>query len=119
LRLLLDEMYPPSIALELRRGGHDVGAVTERADQRGLPDAELFAVAQAEGRAVVTENVRDYAPLADAHDGRSEQHFGLVLVPAQRYPRGQTRTVGRLIAALDVLLASVPTNDPTSLRHWL
>jgi len=35
--LLLDETYPPSIVFQLRRGGHDVGAVTERGDRRAFP----------------------------------------------------------------------------------
>lgn len=32
--------------------------------RRGQPDAAIFAVAQAEGRAIVTENVADERPLA-------------------------------------------------------
>lgn len=112
-------MYPPSIARELRRRGREVSAVTERDDLRGLADAELFAAAQEERRCLVTENVRDYAPLTDDYDGRGEPHFGLVLVPARRYPRGDARTAGRLVAGLDGLLASARADAATSLRHWL
>src|SRR6476646_9414191 len=59
LRLLLDEMYPASLAEQLRLRGHDVSAVTERPELRSLPDADVFAVAQQEGRAVMTENIAD------------------------------------------------------------
>lgn len=35
------------------------------------------------------------------------------------YPRGNTRTIGRMIAALDGLLGQHPDEAPASLRHWL
>jgi hypothetical protein len=52
LRLLVDEMHPPSIAEQLRDRGHDIVAVTERAEPRALPDDDVFATAQRERRAV-------------------------------------------------------------------
>jgi hypothetical protein len=45
VKLLLDEMWPPSIAVQLRRRGHDVEAVAERADLRGQADDAVFSVA--------------------------------------------------------------------------
>jgi hypothetical protein len=119
LRFLLDEMYPHAIAEGLRRRGHDAIAVTERADLRTLPDGDLVAVAQGERRAVVTENVADFAPLADSHDARGTGHFGLILVPAGTYPRGPPRTIGHMVSALDGLAGRYPVDQPTSLRHWL
>lgn len=53
-------MWTPDIAVQLRRRGHNVVAVAERPDLRGQPDALIFAAAQSEERAVVTENVADY-----------------------------------------------------------
>jgi hypothetical protein len=119
LRVLVDEMYPPSIAEQLRRRGHDVEAVTERPELRALADAEIFAVAQRERRAVVTENVADFSGLADEHDRRGQLHHGLVLVDPGRYPRGSARTIGRMVTELDRLLGERQGDEPGSSRHWL
>lgn len=119
MRLLLDEMYPPSIAEGLRARGHDAIAVVERSELRALSDADVFATAQREGRAVVTENVRDYAPLANENDVRGWPHHGLVLVHPATYPRGQARTIGAMVTALDGLAAELPSDRPTSVRRWL
>ena len=59
MKLLLDEMYPIFISRELRARGHDVVSVHE-APGGGSPDDEVLDYASSEGRAVVTENVRDY-----------------------------------------------------------
>ncbi|HEV3323846.1 MAG TPA: DUF5615 family PIN-like protein [Solirubrobacteraceae bacterium] len=119
MKLLLDEMYPPSIAEQLRRRGHDVHAVTARAELRTLPDAEIFAVAQRERRVVVTENIDDFSAIADSHDRRGQAHHGLILVTPRHYPRGNPRTIGQMVTALAKLLDDQPGTTPTSLRHWL
>jgi hypothetical protein len=112
-------MYPPAIAEQLRDRKHDVEAVTERAELRALADAGLFTLAQQEQRAVVTENIADFSVIADVFDQRGQAHFGLVLVPANSYPRGRTGTIGRMVAELDRLLGEHPEETPTSFRHWL
>jgi len=119
VKLLLDEMYPTAIAEGLRKRGLDAVAVTERPELRGMPDSELFVVAQEEQRAVVTENVRDFAPIADEHDARGLVHHGLVLVPPASYPRGSSRTIGAMVAALAALCREVSGDQPMCLRHWL
>lgn len=106
MRLLIDEMWPPAVAVQLRRRWHDVVAVAERPELKGMPDPALFAVAQAEGRAVVTENVPDFRPLAAAALAQGQAHAGLVLTGNARYPRHDPRTSGRLVTALEALLAS-------------
>ena len=112
-------MYPAVIAVQLRRRSHDAVAVTERKELRSLADAAIFAVAQQERRAVVTENVVDFVPLADNADQRGRVHHGLVLIDPAKFPRGQRRTIGRLVKELERLLASFPDDDAASLRHWL
>jgi len=62
VKLLLDEMWPPIIAAELRRRGHEVIAVAERAELHGQPDEVVFAAAQAEGRTLLTENAAWQTP---------------------------------------------------------
>lgn len=119
MRVLLDEMYPAAIAEQLRRRGHDVDAVTLRTELRALPDAEIFAWAQRQRSAVLTENITDFSNLADERDRRGEPHHGLVCVDPGKYTRGHPRTIGRMVAALERLLREHPTDDATSLRHWL
>jgi len=60
MRLALDEHFDHALASELRALGHDVIAVTERAELRGSSDGALLDWAAAERRALVT---RDYASL--------------------------------------------------------
>jgi uncharacterized protein DUF5615 len=119
LKLLLDEMYPSSIASGLRARDHDAVAVVERPDLRTLADADLFAAAQSEQRTVVTENVRDFAPIANDFDARGTAHYGLVLVHPGAYPRGNPRVVGAMVTALDALARRYAGSDALSLREWL
>jgi hypothetical protein len=117
VKLLLDEMWPPDVALQLRRRGHDVVAIAERAELRGQPDEQIFSVAQAEGRAIVTENVVDFRPLAARELQRGRSHAGVIFTSNRGFPRHDARVIGRLVTALDELLARV--TDSTSLEHWL
>jgi len=119
LKLLLDEMYPPAIAEQLRARDHDVDAVTARAELRSLPDDGIFASAQQEQRAVVTENIGDFSAIADAADQRGLPHHGLILVDPAEYPRGNPRTIGRMVTELDRLLNDHRGGEATSLRWWL
>lgn len=107
MKLLLDEMFPPSIAEGLRRKGHDVMAVQETPTLRGLSDPKLFVAAQLDQRGVVTENISDFVQVESAWRGEHEAaHYGLILVSPGAFPRHQRRTTGRLIEALDRLISS-------------
>ena len=114
MRLLLDEMYPSLVARELQARGHDVVSVHD-ARGRGSADEDVLEFACEQGRAVVTENVRDYRPLAQGRLAAGESHCGLVLTTAKRWPR---RDVGALIAALDELLTAT-REQPTDHEVWL
>jgi hypothetical protein len=58
-------MFPPAVAALLReKYGHDAVHVCE-AGLAGAEDAQVAAAARAEGRAVVTENVADFAAERD------------------------------------------------------
>jgi len=119
LKLLIDEMYPPAVGEQLRRRGHDAEAVTARADLRALSDAELFALAQREQRAIVTENIDDFSAIADHRDRRGEAHHGLILVAPDEYRRGDRSTIGRMVGALHELLERRPETAAKSSRDWL
>ncbi len=110
MRLLLDEMYAPAIAAELRARGHDVASVHGLADalMTGASDADVLAAAQREGRTLVTENIRDFRPLEGGLLADRSHHAGLIYTSNRRFPRGDPATTGRLIGALDALLRRAP-----------
>ncbi len=112
-------MYPAAIAEQLRRRRHDASAITERAELRSLTDAAIFALAQNERRAVLTENIVDFVPLADAMEPRGNRHYGLVLVDPAKFPRGNQQTIGRIVRELIKLLAEHTVDQPRSVRLWL
>lgn len=117
MKLLLDEMYSPAIAGQLRRRGHDVESVVERSDLRTASDELVFAAGSREARVVVTENVGDYELEARTTSKRGGTHAGLIYTTNARFPRGDARTVGRLVTALDELLRS--GIDLTDREYWL
>ncbi|MPZ15237.1 MAG: hypothetical protein GEU73_12575 [Chloroflexi bacterium] len=92
-------------------------AVAERPDLRNQPDGVVFAVAQAEGRCMVTEDVGDYRPLGIAALQEGESHLGLMFTSDRRFPRHDPRTPGRLVTALVELMSQDRTL--TNLEHWL
>lgn len=87
MRLLLDEHHDPEVANGLRERGYDVVAVAARDDLRGLSDADILGAAAAEGRAVVTENARDFVTLARRWVAEGVPHHGVIVTSPQRYPR--------------------------------
>jgi hypothetical protein len=102
VRLLIDEHYSPEIARQLRKRGHDVVAVAERADLVGLGDDELLRRMARERRAIMTNNVKDFIPLATRAGLQGGEHYGLLLTSDRSMPR-RLDTVGRFVAALDGL----------------
>lgn len=108
MKLLLDEMYPAVIAQQLRERGHDVASIHDPEYRRleGAADADVYAAALADGRAVVTENVPDFRRLEADALAREAPYPALVLTTNRRFPRGAPATTGRLVRALDALLGA-------------
>ena len=115
-------MYWPALADQLIARGHDVSAAVVRPELRALPDVELFAAAQIERRAVVTENVADFIPVVRRYASVNRHHHGLVLVAPSGYPRDRAHrdvTFGRLVTALDAMLRAKPDVAADPLVCWL
>jgi hypothetical protein len=112
LRLLLDEMYPPAAAEQLRQRGVDAIAVKESAALSGLSDDDLLVRATADQRVLVTENIPDFAIL-----GRAGEHIGIVFCHPRRFPRDRN-SVGRLVAALVALDAAPATGLGEGPVQW-
>jgi predicted nuclease of predicted toxin-antitoxin system len=109
LKLLLDEHFPRRLAEVLRDRGHDVVAVTESQDLRGLADAELFAHASVERRALVTQNVADFSVLLQEAALTETEHFGVIFVPRRVW--SSIRDLQPFADLLDGFLAERPAED--------
>jgi predicted nuclease of predicted toxin-antitoxin system len=122
VRLLLDEHFSPRIAHALRSRGHDVIAVKERPDLLGLSDRLVFVAGAAEGRAVVTIDVKGFRQLAADASRRGAPTRGIVLVPRRRFSRTAEKSEA-IVVALDRLMRELPGDDDLVARRggevWL
>lgn len=84
MKALLDEQLSPQIAALLRQAGLDVEAVADRPDLVGRSDTVIFEAACRENRAVVTNNIKDFRPLAAQWLAEGRVHAGLILLPSAR-----------------------------------
>jgi hypothetical protein len=81
VKVLLDAQLSHDVAEILRSRGHDVDAVMTRDDlPDDLPDDEVMEVAHGDGRVVVTNNVKDFRPVAADRLSDGRGHSGLILV---------------------------------------
>jgi hypothetical protein len=87
--LLLDEMFSDDIARQLRTKGYDVISAVADLALVGLLDDQVLAYATAEGRALVTANIKDFVPLDARYRAAGQSHAGLILVSTKTFP--QTR----------------------------
>lgn len=102
------------IAQQLRQAGHD--AVTVLEIEVGLAaktDEDVLAWASRSRRCVVTENISDFARLAQQGFG----HHGIVFVLGRRFPRTGAG-LQRMAEALDELLTAGELPGPDGVT-WL
>lgn len=116
MKLLLDEMLSARIAEQLRDHGHDVRAIDENPERRGLSDPDVFAHAQGEDRAIVTYNREDFLALDREYASRQREHHGIVILHPRRFPQGE-QSVGALVRSLSSLIAQ--GSPYPSFIHWL
>lgn len=110
MRLLLDEMFSPRIARELRERGHDVVAVKERPDLTGRSDREIARRMAVERRTIVTSDVDDFSELAVRLAAAGEEHYGMVFTSDRTLPRDRA-SIPRLVDVLVELLNEHPAED--------
>ena len=119
MKLCLDEHYSPQIAVELRRAGHDVVSVKERVELISLSDDDVLSAMHTEHRALVTENVQDFAPLIAQRNANGQSHHGIVYTSPRSMPRSKA-TIGVYVRALTAVLEANPGDDALVDRvHWL
>jgi Domain of unknown function (DUF5615) len=87
---LIDEMFPPATAAILRDAHRRDAIHVSEAGLQATADAQVAAFARAEGRAIVTENVADYA---------AERDVILIFVLKRNLPAGgaQAPTLARCL----------------------
>lgn len=86
----------------------DAVAVTnDRRHLLGQDDDVVLRDATAEQRVVVTNNVRDYAPLVDTFGIRRETHYGVLFTDDDTFPRGESG-IGLLVRSLDPFARDKP-----------
>ncbi|MGA9316143.1 MAG: DUF5615 family PIN-like protein [Solirubrobacteraceae bacterium] len=124
MRLLLDEMWTPTIALELRKRGFDVVAISEpehAGRYAGISDDKVFLRAQDDGLAIITDNIADYEQTRRAHESCGQTHHGLIyaLNPPFNRHRGN-RVIGQMVNALAHFLSSPEAaQQPFNRAHYL
>ena len=118
MRLLLDEHYASAIADALRAKGHDVDSV----DGRGLggsDDEPLLELCDQESRALLTNNVRDFVPLAREWAAAGRDHSGLIFTSDVSLPRHKG-TVGLYVSLLSALITANPAQRAQANQiRWL
>ncbi len=116
MRAILDEQLSPQIAMLLRKAGYDVDAVADREDLVRRNDRFILEAACREGRAVVTNNIKDFRPLAAEWLAQGRVHAGLILLPSTG-----TRT-RHAIASVAAAIENVLRDHPDGLRgseRWI
>lgn len=106
--LLLDEMFSPAIAGDLNARGIDCRAVVADPVLRALSDLEIFQVALAEERVIVTNNVPDFESLRRAHEAAGNLVPGCIYTSDLTFPRTKAY-VSRIAAALAAAAAGHET----------
>jgi predicted nuclease of predicted toxin-antitoxin system len=117
VKLLIDEMWEQKLAQQLRLRGYVVDSMHEREDLAAESDELVFTTAQTEKCALVTENVKDFRPLASRWIEERGAHHGLILTDNRRLSHHRTSAIGRMAIALNALLES--GIDLTNREIWL
>jgi len=112
-------MLSPVIARELCARGHEVQAVAGHPEREALSDPDVLALARAEQRAVVTNNIRDFRQLhAEAVLPGGPGHYGVIFMPGTY--RRTRKDIGRIVVALEAKLGQYPgEEDLVNAEEWL
>ena len=78
VRLYFDRHIMARLAVDLRKSGFDV-LTTEEAQKDTASDEDQLAFATAERRAVLTFNIRDFAPLHAQWTEAKRTHAGIIV----------------------------------------
>jgi Domain of unknown function (DUF5615) len=99
--------------------GHDVEAVAGHPEREALSDPDVLALARAERRAVVTNNIRDFRPPhVEAVLPGGPGRYGVIFMPGTC--RRTKNDIGRIVATLEAKLGQYPGDeDLVNAGEWL
>ena len=112
MRLYLDEDVPVAIAASLRRHKADVLTACE-AGTAQTSDREQLTFASAQGRALVSRNVRHFMDLALTAVQEQRPHAGIILISA-RFRGNETKAIAE--GLLRILRAHPDGIEPYGVR---
>jgi predicted nuclease of predicted toxin-antitoxin system len=116
MRILLDaHLSGRTVGKALIEDGHNVRALDSEPELEGLSDPEVLELAAAEGRILVTANIRDFEPLLREWAGESRSHTGVILVPSTV----RNEDFGVLISGVEETLASTEQEEWVDRVEWL
>ena len=101
MKILVDEMYPATVAETLRSAGIDTITVADLG-LAGASDPEVSSAAVTGGYAVLTENVGDFTRIAGEHSTAGGHHHGVLIALSSRFSR-RPAGIGPLTAAIQAI----------------
>jgi predicted nuclease of predicted toxin-antitoxin system len=116
LRLYLDRHVMTRLADDLVRRGHDC-VTTQQAVLDTASDEEQLAHAAANSRAIVTYNIRDFAPLHEQWLAAGREHAGII-VSRQLSGRQYGLLLSRMLRLLGELNADDMRNNLLHLERF-
>src|SRR5215210_2660859 len=116
MRILLDaHISGGTVGRALDEGGHDARALDSEPELEGLSDPEVLELATAEGRVLVTANIRDFEPLLREWAGEGRPHAGVILVPSSV----RNEPFGVLISGVEETIADTDQEEWVDCVAWL
>jgi Domain of unknown function (DUF5615) len=116
MRILLDaHISGRTVGKALMEGGHDVRALDSEPELEGLSDPGVLELAAAEGRVLVTANIRDFEPLLREWAGENRSHAGVILVPSGV----RNEAFGVLISGVEKTIADTTQEEWVDRVEWL
>jgi predicted nuclease of predicted toxin-antitoxin system len=116
MRILLDaHISGRTVGKALVEDGHDVHALDSEPELEGLSDPEVLELAAAEGRVLVTANIRDFEPILREWTGESRSHAGVILVPSSV----RNEAFGVLISGVEEMLADTGQEEWVDRVEWI
>jgi hypothetical protein len=115
VKILVDEMYPATVAETLRSAGIDASTVADLG-LAGASDPEVFSAAVTGGYTVLTENVGDFTRIAGEHSTAGGHHHGLLIALSSRFSR-RPAGIGPLTAAIQAIAGEQIADRVVYLEH--
>jgi predicted nuclease of predicted toxin-antitoxin system len=116
VRLYFDRHIKKQLAIDLRPRGFDV-LTTEEAAMDTASDDDQLAFATNESRAILTFNIRDFAPLHEQMAPTGKQHAGII-VSQQMGNRQYGVLLTRILRLLDQMTAEEMRNNLVHLEQF-